>query len=1043
MVIVRRLYMVLCLFCGFGSHAIAQQVYYPADASTLLQSVAADFASLLQQSTGKSVAAIPYTTAMPDSGFVLQYLSNNPTAFQQCSTKARQPNLIVFAAAGDNNLHFGVYQYLQQLGFMFYLPGKNWEKIPLLHSPFLPVDTVYSSAWQYKSWFISGGYNTWAMDSNRSYYWDTYFGNNGHSWAQYQRRNSMTGHRRFAGHRDDVMAASFLQTLQQQPCFVAPYNQSRVATGFSVPDVSNRLAMEAWAAAIGGLQQQFKQTVFQNPVLYANHFRNYQYNRQHIGLEVPDGARWANSIAAAGCTNAAPLPAADQHFTLANHSARQLSVAFPEARFQLYAYDSHADVPLAALPISQRIDVQVVAGVYQNITSPAALLKRWYKRHPAVSEYHYLNLAQWSGETAAFNLQEMLQTLQRIKANNSQGIIWEAGAGKFTCLPFLYAANTQLQTGAPVLQSLQKFCNDMFGKAAPNVLQLLQAWGNETTTTTANGAQDNRYKLGYYFQLLNAALVAAQQEDALVKSRLGELKAMLHYCRLYYQWAFSEQPVTMRQNDAAALCRFLAQTNNLQLVNSYAIINSIVNRFAASSNFFMLYNTANGQAYEGLAPLTQQQIDALYAADNASIDAMDYSFTPLPQIAAQLQQDAQLAPQPAIQYLMNYTQAKDYASQSVVHFVAQQAGRVEIVLKNTYHDAAKGYINIAIETTDGQLVIADTNLPGGQVDTKLHLQVPVAGYYCITISSKYKVASQVGISSANMMFFRKGPFLGNTIENYRSHIASLPGYFYVPQNVRRVYFSINNSNPGGKGFASVTAINKAFQFKDALGNAVSAQLANVVDSALFYLEVPASQQGKFWQASNMEQYRLCFANISNYQWYAQQKNCPAAQFDIQVNATDCSITAIAKNQVLSNSWQVLSAGILQQYNNQKSIALPSGTPPNTVIILVTAEGCSYSTQLRNHPQFVTAIQVCNAAASAGSQPLMVSLYPNPGAGIFHIRLSGQVAVVEKVQLFCTDGRLAAQFNSCSTFNISTLPAGNYYYRLFINGQLYKGQLQKY
>jgi hypothetical protein len=1040
MVNVRRLLWVLCQWLCSTQNTSAQQVFFPANASAMLQSVATDFADILQRSTGKNITASAFATSLPDSGFVLMYDNNNPTSKQHCKVSSPKTNLIVFSASGDNNLHFGVYRYLFQLGFKFYLPGQNWELIPQLRSPYLTIDTVYTSAITYKGWFISGGYNTWVMDSNRSYYWDTYFGNNGHAWAQYQRRNDMMGNRRFAGHRDDIMAAGFLQTLQQQPCFVAPFNNSRAATGFSVPDVNNRQAMDAWASAIGQMHQQFKQTVFQNPVIHANHYRNYNYNRLNIGLEVPDGARWANSVVPNGCSEKAPLSAPNQHFTLANHSVQQLSPQHPDARFQLYAYDSHADVP-SSLPINSLIDVQVVAGVYQNITSPAGLLNRWYKRHPAVSEYHYLNLAQWSGETPAFNLTELLQTINRVKEKNGQGVIWESGAGKFTCLPFLYAANLQLDSGIPVHQTLQQFCNDMFGKAAPSIYQLLMAWSNETTASTAHGPQDNRYKLSYYFQLLNQALLAAQNETDLVKVRLTELKAMLHYCKLYYQWAFSQEPVIQRQADAAVLCKFLAQTNHWQLVNSYAIINSIVHRFDVQGEFYKMYNTESGTAYASLQPLSGAAVNAIYAADNAALHHYETAFSTVPQIAQHLLQSETLEAISRIDFFMNYTQAKDFASQAVLHFVAEKPGHVEIALINTFNEAGKGYVNVVTELTDGQTILQDSSFDNRHKEVKLKISVPAAGNYSITISTKYKTAIQVKIITHGYQFYRKGPYLGNTIENYRANLESLPGYFYVPQHINRIYFSINNGNPGGSGFASQAAINKAFMFKDAVGKEVLAKLLSAQDSAYYYLDVPATQGGRFWRVANMEQYRLCFANISNYQWYAREKNCQAAQFDIKVSS-NCNIILEAKNKQFPNSWEVLSAGNVSHYANITTLELPAGTSPNSKVTLKASIGCSYGMILQSNREFLSALTACVAGAPLSVSLSHVNLYPNPGSGIFYIQLNKQLVTVDRVQIFFADGRLAAQFQNCNQFNVSTLSAGQYFFRLIINGQAFNGKLQK-
>ena len=78
------------------------------------------------------------------------------------------------------------------LGYQFYQPGTIWERIDP-EQRYRKTITIYTSAYKYKSWFISGGHNRWIMDNSTVYNWDNYFGDNGHNWALYQRRNRMAG----------------------------------------------------------------------------------------------------------------------------------------------------------------------------------------------------------------------------------------------------------------------------------------------------------------------------------------------------------------------------------------------------------------------------------------------------------------------------------------------------------------------------------------------------------------------------------------------------------------------------------------------------------------------------------------------------------------------------------------------------------------------------------------------------------------------------------------------------------------------------------
>ena len=257
-------------------NAKAQIIYYPAQSSQLLKATAEDAAMLLQKALPNSKFTTQQYTAMPSSGFVLAYdvaITDN----QACRVQSNGTDFVKFTAAEDNGLHFGIYQYLHQLGFRFYQPGAAWEIIPTLTAAIATVDTTFSCNYKYKNWFVSGGHNRWVMDNNAAYGWDTYYGDNGHNWALYQRRNGMVGSAAFNGHRGDIMRTDFLTALQNNPCYVANYNGSRQASAYSVPDINSTPAQELWANAIEKKYTQYKNTIYNNPVLYTNLYRNYKF----------------------------------------------------------------------------------------------------------------------------------------------------------------------------------------------------------------------------------------------------------------------------------------------------------------------------------------------------------------------------------------------------------------------------------------------------------------------------------------------------------------------------------------------------------------------------------------------------------------------------------------------------------------------------------------------------------------------------------------------------------------------------------------------
>src|SRR6188768_3966145 len=143
---------VVFVFCMVNTKA--QTVGYPQLSSQLLRSTAEDAALLLQKAIPGSHFTTQAYSGSPTTGIILFY-DSTITDNQACRVESDGVSFIKFSAAQDNGLNFGLYQYLQNLGFRFYQPGSIWEMIPSLSSPFKKMDTVYTCSFKYKTWFIS------------------------------------------------------------------------------------------------------------------------------------------------------------------------------------------------------------------------------------------------------------------------------------------------------------------------------------------------------------------------------------------------------------------------------------------------------------------------------------------------------------------------------------------------------------------------------------------------------------------------------------------------------------------------------------------------------------------------------------------------------------------------------------------------------------------------------------------------------------------------------------------------------------------------
>ncbi|MBL0145211.1 MAG: T9SS type A sorting domain-containing protein [Chitinophagaceae bacterium] len=153
----------------------------------------------------------------------------------------------------------------------------------------------------------------------------------------------------------------------------------------------------------------------------------------------------------------------------------------------------------------------------------------------------------------------------------------------------------------------------------------------------------------------------------------------------------------------------------------------------------------------------------------------------------------------------------------------------------------------------------------------------------------------------------------------------MPGYFYIPNGLDKIYFNVLNSFSNGK-YASADAISKSFNIKDNYGNLIKPRFVTPKDSTLFYLEIPQTANGTFWQATTMGQYNLQFVNISNLLWYATPAGFEKAN----------SLMANEKEELIASVFPNPSTGMFKCIKEGQLVTAES-------ITILSAEGTRVAT----------------------------------------------------------------------------------------------------
>jgi hypothetical protein len=549
-----------------------------------------------------------------------------------------------------------------------------------------------------------------------------------------------------------------------------------------------------------------------------------------------------------------------------------------------------------------------------------------------------------------------------------------------------------------------------------------------------------------YLQLLNKVVQQTNTEAQIVKDRVREFKAYLHYMVLYFDLAADDQVKKPKKEKDAETCIYLARTNKLQLVNSYFLITNIVSRYPLTDDFYTQYNTVNGTAYQnGTLPLiTAEEIDNNFSEDLARYgnNIGQYKSEEAGYIQAQFAK-AKLAPLDKIKANITYTNGINYYNKTSFNLIAPKAGSFVIEYNPRFDMPGKGYINFLVEADDKTLeVITDFSIDQNGKAGVLEVKLPAAGQYVLTVSTKYKSALDISITTRGNYFYKKGVFLGNKTESYTADAKSLPGYFFVPAGLRKVYLSVPNSFSSGK-YASAETIKKSYDIKDNDGNYLPLHSVTPKDSSLFYFNV-SEQAGTFWQATKMGQYLLNFVNMSNVLWYAGPKTCTDPDFKISVISSrgKCitQLTAVTNEKELQ--WEVTDRGELLKFSNQSVVELPGSISPDAVVTLTNNSYCSITRRLGDEADYLRAKQSCTSGASLPEKEQAAVLYPNPSTGVFNCLQSGVLQTASSIIITNSQGLGIANFKNVKQFNISNTPPGIYFYKMLVKGQEFTGRLVK-
>ena len=876
-------------------------IYYtsPNIYDTLTRWAAQDLSNLMTQATGTNWTFQEHLGGtLPTSGIILHadsmMLDHRP---QFCEIEGTETRLY-FHSKYARGLMYGVYEYLYDLGFRFYLPDDHWNTIPTLASPYTVISTTKEPISSMREPMMNG--------SNWVYYPADPSSQSIQEYYKFLLRNSMLSERQPQGHNEGF-DAQYISEITADPCYTAEHENNSIPTieYYRPPNVLNSNALDIWARYINRSVNQ----TFVNPDPILNSKDPY-YNG-FSGIEVADATRWGTTDSE-GCVGGAqnwPTPSTQMNM-LCNYTTEYLINQHPTRNIQTlnYAYDTHADTPNVVIHPNRHISF---TRGYNVNGSDVGILHRWRSKMNGnmsnFMDYSYFNLG-YGGVPPYSSRANFEYMLKRNRNWGCEGVMYETRASKFSTGIYWRTWNEFLKRGTNIDTAWNDFFNS-FGAAAPHMKELFDDWSSSAKHTDGSWVFGNKWRYPKWLKQINDASIAAAG-DMKTQQKLMDIKAYMHYLILDSKLNLYNTNDTIQKGQAANnLARFLAESNDRKLFIHGGLIDELANRMVVYTkndtignpsivpyfnywkNFFWdwtpyYYDSAysigvnpyiNGTAslspiWQTISPLTDSEIETLFQQDLADFPYFtEYSILAYEEQIAKIEQN-QLGNKDSVKvkhtnFMVNtggvtgYSIFTNNSTQIRIDYDSLRCTEVPGVTCDT-----KVRYNIVIDAYDEEFsqefFISSENGESGS----LSFDIPRSGWYFITFVKMDVGGAEFTIHTGHALVVDKNAKF--PMYPGESHPEGDYPHFYVPANVNRVYFSMYGHSPTASPIEYIRATTHIFNPN---GEEIIFE-RDATDSNLFYFDAVGFSDA-FWKmyAHNGEVFD--FVNISNtYFWLDSTNN---------------------------------------------------------------------------------------------------------------------------------------------------------------------------
>ena len=726
--------------------------------------LAEDLADLLSQASKEEYITQPYNGQKTGIFLLLDTSLKNLT--NETGVLVINKNSITISSKYITGISYGMYSWLNDLGFKFYLPGTGWDLIPDIKNLYQPINKTYQPYFKLRTFNASGRlFPVKGLDENSSVK---------NEWFKWFRRNRMgSDYIGIDGHKGELFNTVFKNELTADSTTLAPINGKRQYSVNAKLDPTNKKAVSLfvnWTVDRARLGKQ------NNP-----YFLPY---KKYTSVDMGDGLNYCHTPE---CENKY-ASVSDQMISIANEAAIKIKTVDENAGVSTLAYTERADTP--NIKIEPNIHVMVVPSAFQSVTTPSNLMYRWTKKTPNVSMYDYLNIGVWTYDMPFYNLNDYFKFLNYLKTLKIQGVAYETsyskfGAGiqqyfilKYLCDPY---SNPE--------DLLNTFCSEMFGNAAAPIKDIFKEWYFSDVHLKTNFDNPSFYpdELGRFISKILQA-ESASGLSSVQQSRIFELKAYIVYLCKYYE--LYQDPVlkllfldnnVIKQKRADDLLNYTWSLYN-KMIFQNTQLNDLISPLSSNKQNWDYKNSTTFDKY--LNPNDQlinkefEVVKSTYLPQAISLQPFDMStFKTLSSYSADsirietIDEDAFSKFVYAIPF---------YCSQPSTLKIKYKTGDSKIKTKENQS------ISLISVESENYNYIVNNFITNQNEEEIISFEIPAEGYYKLNLGQFYSTKVEFIIyPGSNLFYLNKKSILTNALsmqENPKSNYSNSGLYFLTPDD---------------------------------------------------------------------------------------------------------------------------------------------------------------------------------------------------------------------------------------------------------------------